>query len=500
MSMNKVLAGFQLLFRRFSADNKGAVAIVYGPMVIVLLLAAGVAIDYSRAYLVKKEISRALDASILAAGSMANADEDTMKAMAERYFDANLSTETKTKYDPQLVFSYNSATAEITASSTAVMDTYLMKLAGHDTVDVAATAVAGRALYDVEVALVLDNTGSMSGSKMSSLKEAATMLVDTLYEPNGSEDFVKFALVPFTGAVNVGTDKLGSGWLDEAGAGQAAQQDFGTSYTYWGISTYDGMTALDALDHFDADWKGCVRARVGTDTNENGDSVSLDVWDIAPDSSDANTLFALHIKPVHLYTNWWGGKPSDNSLRNRLEDVDDECPDAEIVPLTNDQDEINNQINAMNAEGWTNIPTGLMWGWRVLSSAAPFTEGADYGEENVRKVIVVLTDGQNNLGSYYSNKTQGSYSAYGMTAYGNLGTGYPGNALEDKLEDVCANVKSKGILIYSITFQVSDNDTKTLMRNCASREDMYFNSPDGASLQDAFEEIAVGLQKLQLRQ
>ena len=267
MSMNKVLAGFQLLFRRFSADNKGAVAIVYGPMVIVLLLAAGVAIDYSRAYLVKKEISRALDASILAAGSMANADEDTMKAMAERYFDANLSTETKTKYDPQLVFSYNSATAEITASSTAVMDTYLMKLAGHDTVDVAATAVAGRALYDVEVALVLDNTGSMSGSKMSSLKEAATMLVDTLYEPNGSEDFVKFALVPFTGAVNVGTDKLGSGWLDEAGAGQAAQQDFGTSYTYWGISTYDGMTALDALDHFDADWKdvfgpGLVRTQM----------------------------------------------------------------------------------------------------------------------------------------------------------------------------------------------------------------------------------------------
>ncbi len=498
--MKKLFAGFVTSVRGFTNNIDGAVAIVYGPMVIVLLLAAGIAIDYSRAYLVKKEIARALDASILAAGSMANADEDAMKAMAQRYFDANISAKTKAKYDPQLTFDYEASTAEITASSAAVVDTYLMKLAGHDTVGVEAQAVAGRSLVNVEVALVLDNTGSMSGSKMTSLKEAATMLVNTLYTPSGSEDFVKFALVPFTASVNIGTDKLGNGWLDEDSESDAGQEDFSTSYTYWGNSTYDGMTAQEALTHFDADWKGCVRARVGTATNEDGDSVSLDKWDTAPDGSDVNTLWALHIKPVHTYTNWWGGKPSDSSIRNRLEDVDDECPDAEILPLTNVQDTINDKIDAMNAEGWTNIPTGLVWGWRVLSSAAPYTEGADYGEDNVRKVIVVLTDGQNNVGSYYSNKLNGSYSAYGMTAYEHLGTGNPGSKLEDKLEDVCTNVKTKGILIYSITFQVSDNDTKTLMRNCATRDDMYFNSPDSASLQDAFEEIAVGLQKLQLRQ
>lgn len=492
-------ADFLRLLKRFQTDARGAVAVVYGPMVIVLLLAAGIAIDYSRAYLVKKEIARALDAAVLAAGSMANANEEAMRAMADRYFLANLSDETKTKYNPEMIFDYDPATAEITASSAADVETFLMKLAGHDQVDVTAEAVAGRSLVNVEVALVLDNTGSMSGSKMSSLKDAATQLVNTLYATDGADDFVKFALVPFTAAVNVGTDKLNDGWIDTAGASLGAQEDFSSSYEYWGDSTYTGMTALEALDHFSADWKGCVRARVGNETNENGDSVALDLWDIAPDGSNVNTLWPLHIKPVHLYTRRNGNKPRNSQLRNRLEDVDDECPDAEILPLTNDKDSIVDKIDEMNAEGWTNIPNGLMWGWHVLSSAEPFTEGESYDEPDVRKVIVVLTDGRNDVGNYYSNKLDGSYSAYGMTAYGHLGTGNPRTVLDDKLEDVCENVKSKGILIYSITFQLNDTNTQNLMRNCATRNDMYFNSPDSSSLQEAFEEIAIGLQKLQLK-
>jgi hypothetical protein len=59
-------------------------------------------------------------------------------------------------------------------------------------------------------------------------------------------------------------------------------------------------------------------------------------------------------------------------------------------------------------------------------------------------------------------------------------------------------VKSKDILIYSITFAVTNTNTQDLMRTCATREDMYFNSPNGDALEDAFEQIATGLQKLRL--
>lgn len=495
--MKRFLKSLPRLVRKFRRDESGAVAMIYGPTALMLFLAAGVAVDYSRAYLVKKEISRALDAAVLAAGSLAITNESKMTDLAERYFNANISDSTRVKFDPKIKLTFG--TDELTATSSANVQTYLMKLAGYDNVYVDAKSVAGRTLVNIEVALVLDNTGSMSGSKMSSLKTAAKTLVDTLYTPEGSDSFVRFALVPFTGGVNVGTSNINASWIDKAGLSTAAQEDFHPNDKYWGKSKYDGMTAVEALDYFDADWQGCLRARVGTGSDDDGVSVDLDLYDVPPDAGDVNTKWALMVKPLHNYTAKKGKKPSDDKLRNRLE-FSDTCPSAEVLPLTNAKTTIKSKIDAMNADGWTSVPIGLIWGWRVLSKAAPYTEGAAYDDEDMRKVIVLLTDGENNHQYYESNDTKGVYSAYGMPAYGHLGTGWLGNKLDDKLEKICENVKSKNILVYSITFKVNDNNIKKLMSDCATRSDMYFNSPDGSSLQDAFDEIASGLQKLQLRQ
>lgn len=501
-----------VLLEQFRKDNKGAVAIIYGPMFIVLLLAAGLAIDYARAYLVKKEISRAIDASILAAGSMANADEDEMKVVAERYFEANLSDSTKANYDPQLNFDLNETTNEITASSNASVETYLMKLAGFATVDVGANAVAGRSIVNVEVALVLDNSGSMQGSKLSSLETASKKLVETLYEPEGSSSFVKFSLVPFTGTVNVGTAHLNADWIDGDGVSQASQEAFGSDFKYWewkdGNSStenqYRGMTAKEAFGFFDYDWNGCVRARVGTTTNDEGDTVGYDLWDVPADTSDPDSLFPFHVHTTH--TKWQevvthsSQIPSNSQVRNQLKkNLHLLCPTEAITPLTNDQNTIETAIEDMVANGGTNITTGFMWGWRVLSSASPFTQGADYAPDVV-KVIVVLTDGQNDVGSYNSNKTGNYFSAYGAPAFGNLGT-QPrlADKLDEKLSVACSNAKSRGILVYSITFQLNDTNTQNLMRGCATQPDMYFNSPSNDALEDAFEKIASGLQKLLLK-
>lgn len=507
------------LLKQFRQDNSGAVAILYGPTLLVLLLAAGLAIDYARAYIVKKEISRAIDASILAAGSMANADEDAMRETAERYFMANLSDEIKKEYNPQLNFDLDPASGEITASSTANVDTFLMRLAGHDHVDVAAEAVAGRTLVNVEVAFVLDNSGSMSGSKIASLKSAAKKLVETLYQTEGSTDFVRFSLVPFTGAVNVGIDHYDADWIDSDGDSLASQEDFGSDYKYWEMydpqsgqsveNQYRGMTAKEALESFNANWRGCVRSRVGTATNEYGVTVDYDLWDVAADDNEPNSLFPLLVRPIHtvfseVITNS-NQIPSNAAVKRALDRLSyfrlsDTCPVADIMTLSNNQSEIESQIDAMVASGWTNITEGLMWGWRVLSPGEPFTQGDEYDNSNVRKVIVVLTDGQNNVGNYYSDKRQGWTSSYGMTAFGHLGNGgWPASTLNTKLADACTNVKSKGILIYSITFQLNDTTTQNLMRDCATQNDMYFNSPSNDALEDAFEQIAAGLQKLILK-
>ena len=491
--MQKIYSDFKRLVNRFRSAEDGAVVMLYGPMAIVLLLAAGLSIDYARSYLVKKEIARALDAAVLAAGSLPVTDEAAMKTLAKQYFDANISTSTKKDYDPKINVVVSNE--EITATSTADVPTILMKLAGYDTVDVNEKSVAGRTLVNIEVALVLDNTGSMRGSKLSSLKTAAKTLTDTLYATDGSSEYVEMALVPFAGAVNIGSLNKTASWVDVDGDSAAAQEDYGSKQTYnWDPDeTLKGKSAYEFLDHYDENWLGCIRAREGTGTKPDGGSVDLDLWDIPPRNDDVNTKWAPFLYPVHVLNSfssvdYWTVK--NRLRRNRT------CPSLPILPLTNDKTTIKNKIGNMVANGFTSIPVGLMWGWRVLSSAEPYTEGDAENNTQNRKVIVLLTDGKNDHGYHYN----GIYSAYGLPSYGHLGSGWLGNQLDDKLKKICSNVKSQDILIYSITFKLNDSNTKKLMRECATREDMYFNSPDGSSLQDAFNQIATGLQKLRLKQ
>ena len=51
------------------------------------------------------------------------------------------------------------------------------------------------------------------------------------------------------------------------------------------------------------------------------------------------------------------------------------CP-REFTTLTDDKTVINDEIDRMTANGnATYIPAGLMWGWRLISSDVPITDG-----------------------------------------------------------------------------------------------------------------------------
>ncbi|MGX5831209.1 hypothetical protein [Mesorhizobium sp. 43Arga] len=97
------------------------------------------------------------------------------------------------------------------------------------------------------------------------------------------------------------------------------------------------------------------------------------------------------------------------------------CSTTAITPLTDvsttaGASAVKTAIDAMAADGATNVPEGMAWGWRTLSSTAPFTEGRPDTERGNDKVLIVLTDGAN---TYYTptSVTAQSYSgpnwAYG---------------------------------------------------------------------------------------
>ncbi|MGX7872333.1 hypothetical protein ACVDG5_005215 [Mesorhizobium sp. ORM6] len=60
----------------------------------------------------------------------------------------------------------------------------------------------------------------------------------------------------------------------------------------------------------------------------------------------------------------------------------------------------------MAASGATNVPEGMAWRWRTLSSGAPFTEGRPETEKGNDKVLIVLTDGSEHL--LYANVGHGT--------------------------------------------------------------------------------------------
>jgi len=73
--------------------------------------------------------------------------------------------------------------------------------------------------------------------------------------------------------------------------------------------------------------------------------------------------------------------------------------------------------------------------------------------------------------------------------------------------DVCDAIKKvsgkaggkEEIKLYTIGFQVSSS-SQDLLRNCASKPDMFYNSPTNDQLTSVFQDIAQGLSELRIAQ
>ncbi len=171
------------------------------------------------------------------------------------------------------------------------------------------------------------------------------------------------------------------------------------------------------------------------------------------------------------------------------------CTTAAVTPLTTSQTTITTAINGMIAEGATNIQAGLMWGWRLLSSTPPFTEGRPATANDNQKIIILMTDGENTY--YPQSKFVGSwYAAWGYTFKDHLelndtspSTTQIVNKMNQRTALACANAKAAGVKIYTVAFTVTDPDTLAMLTTCASDPSMAFQSSSTTALLAAFTAI-----------
>lgn len=188
----------------FLRDRRGAFAMQMALMMIPLVLCVGLAVDGGRVFLARFNLMSALDAAALAMGSMTDPNAD-LNAMAARYVAENFRmADTSAVTLTSTPSTITPSTEEIRLQGTVAVSTYFMPLAGISSVDVSAESVVKRGGADVEVALVLDTTGSMSGIRMTNLKSAAKSLVNIVVNPVQTPWYSKVALVPYANSVYLG--------------------------------------------------------------------------------------------------------------------------------------------------------------------------------------------------------------------------------------------------------------------------------------------------------
>jgi Flp pilus assembly protein TadG len=200
-------------FARRLADNAGGnVAIMFAISVPVLILMTVGGVDIHRASTVRANLQDALDAATLAAArSPYTADSDlqrvglaALKANLKAFPEVILS-EDDTSFvmnDDDVVIATSKVSVKAIVAHIVLppygrfMDEYLL---------VRADSEVNRASRNIEVAMVLDLSGSMGGQRLLDLKNAAKDLVDLIVQPVQTPFYSKVAVVPWSQSVNPGS-------------------------------------------------------------------------------------------------------------------------------------------------------------------------------------------------------------------------------------------------------------------------------------------------------
>ena len=575
--------------RSFGAARGGNVAMLWALAATELTGMVGVSIDFAQAQSLRSQMQNAADAAALVAERSSNLSLDERTTAARSFYEATLGTQAHTSNASFTVAQLPEGGHRVTAAID--METGLARLINPDDwrIVVEADAVS-EASPPIEVALVLDNTGSMSAD-MQTLRDGAEEMVDFLFNIDG--DTVELSLVPFVAQVNIGNSASNrNAWMDTTGIAPyngellegrqigwrtwAASSGVnceslntlpfsgytGTYRINWvrsgsGASGYCLAYTPDVINYFDlypsdAPWRGCVETRPEPyDISDDAPSTSTPASLFTPyfwvDGEDTNYHPNVAINTsTNVRMNYTAGDTSTTNTGARRSDTfnvfkyrnqasnpvittvppsvsgpNRGCP-TPIVPLTSDRDEMVNAVRAMRHwnGGGTNQAEGLAWGWRVLSPGAPFTQGDPYGPD-VRKVIVLMTDGQNTnlsdstvMASDYSSFNHlGLWTTYrsGVTVNGvtrgdlpvpyrrNItSTGSFVNYINARQRALCDAIKAQGVEIYTVIFREGDPVARDLVRYCATDDDHYFTADTQEELRAVFRAIGSGIGELRI--
>jgi Flp pilus assembly protein TadG len=339
-AMNIVCRLRQVL-RSFRSARGGNVVITFALATVPIIGLVGAAVDYSRASSARVALQSALDAAALMLSKDApNLNEAQLKEKAGQYFNALFNrTEVHDVTVNPVLTRPQTGSFKLDVEASGKIDSSFTRIFGAHETTLSSNAQIQWGIKRLEVALALDNTGSMASSgKMTELKKAVKTLLDTLEKAAKKPEDVKVAIVPFDTTVRL---------------------------------NQTGDTAADWIK-FDTPkeknkWKGCVEDR----------DQSYDVTDLPPVVGTVASLYPA-------------------------QDCNGDDTLVKMRELTNDWAALRSTVDAMTPAGNTNVTIGLVWAWHALTANLPFVQGSA-PQPDLDKVIILLTDGENTHNRWTGN-------------------------------------------------------------------------------------------------
>lgn len=213
--MSALAAALKRSALSFRSEQRGSMAMLFAATVATIGLAIGSAVDYGSAAKVQSRMNGAADAASLAGAKLLSSgvrDPAKIRDEVTRNFDVNFAAETARgiKHDP-LVVAMDPDSGAVSVKVTGRVPTAFMSIAGIDTMSIGSASTSQIDSDKIEVAMMLDVTGSMDWyttdgqHKIAALRVSAKDLVDTLFSNvPANTDRVKIGLAPFASAVNAG--------------------------------------------------------------------------------------------------------------------------------------------------------------------------------------------------------------------------------------------------------------------------------------------------------
>lgn len=251
------------MLRQFMRAREGNVMLIFALSALAIIGSVGVAVDIGRSQMVQAKLQNAVDAAGLAAGATLSTSDLT--AVATKYINLNFAQNNLGARLGAVTATANADNSIITVTASATVATTFTKMFNRNEVVVDARSEITRASQGMEVAMVLDITGSMwTNNNYIRQRDAATAFVNQLYGNNETIPNLWVSVVPYVTSVNIGSQSKATQWLTNYDLTRYPAS-YPTNQTKWKGCVEERATPGDVTD--DAPVSGSLPAQVATRWN-----------------------------------------------------------------------------------------------------------------------------------------------------------------------------------------------------------------------------------------